>query len=207
MESWQMLTEWSSGRIESWGNLTEGLQPLIMLHEKLTEVDGKSSCHTETRWKLTEGLPAAWRVDGIWRKVFQTHGNLTEVDERFLACTESRRKLTEGLSATRKIDRSLRKVSQPHERQSEHVNAWKVYGSRWNVFWRMESWRKLTEGHLVTRIIDESWQNVSRPYRKLTEADRRTQIAWKVKWSWQKVQQSDRTLSKGPTDTRKVDRS
>ena len=47
-------------------------------HEKLTEVNGKSPGHTECQWKLTEDLPTVCKVDEGWQKVSQPQKMLTE---------------------------------------------------------------------------------------------------------------------------------
>ena len=56
---------------------------------KVDEVDGRSPGRTGSTGKLAEGLLAAWKVDGNWRKVLRSHGMQTEVDRRSAGFMES----------------------------------------------------------------------------------------------------------------------
>ena len=59
---------------------------------KLAEIDGRSPGCTEKSCILTEGLPAALKMDGFWHKVYWLYGRL--------------RKLTKGLPTVQKVDKS-----------------------------------------------------------------------------------------------------
>ena len=85
------------------------------MYGKMLEIDGKSRCHTESRWKalwkhgkLTEGQ----RMHKSWRKSTQGPAQSQNVDRRSRGCTESwhkvpqsHRRLIAGTVDTRKVNR------------------------------------------------------------------------------------------------------